>query len=301
MSNSNPIAQPPFNATFMGVAVGAANHYGSSLAPMELYCESGFAFALNIAPDLCPSGPYCWNHESVLKNLRQLGLNFKYLPLGKNASNRNNIVEDAMNATREAVLSVESLEHQLVARMNQEEFELAMPWGPDADACIHRVAIADLPKDEPPIFGFYRIDKGDLASKRQRVLQGLECALEMHTNSAEFQSEGYRFGLSAYEVWSDALQANEFNGHGHWWNSQVWSECRSVASQYFSNWEFGDCKETRSLAKSFSEVSDFLSKAAPHELGNMEKAALVQEAAAVEAGTPALLRDLISKWDATKQ
>ncbi|MCY3885222.1 MAG: hypothetical protein OXG24_09970, partial [Gammaproteobacteria bacterium] len=83
--------------------------------------------------------------------------------------------------------------------------------------------------------------------------------------------------------------------------SQVWSECRSVASQYFSNGDFDECDETRSLAKIFSEVSDLLNKAAPHELDNKEKASLVQDAAAMEASTTELLRSLISKWDLAKQ
>ncbi|MCY3884302.1 MAG: hypothetical protein OXG24_05225, partial [Gammaproteobacteria bacterium] len=217
MSISNQITQPPYNATFMGVAVGAANHYGLNLTPMEFYCESGFAFALNIAADLCPSGPYCWNHESVLENLSQMGLNFKHLPLSYKTSNRNDIVEDAVSAAREAVLSIEALEHQLVTQANQVELELSLPWGPDVDACLSKVAIDDLHKDEPPIFGFYRIDKGNTVNKRMRVLQGLECALQMFTNSDRFQIEGYRFGPSAYQVWVDALRADEFNAHGHWW------------------------------------------------------------------------------------
>ena len=290
MSNSNSPQQPPFNATFMGVVVGAANHYGTSFSPKDYYCESGFAFALNVAPDLCPSGPYCWNHKAVLENLRQLGLEISYIPLdGKT------VIDDALCAVGEAVLSVEALEHQLVSNSDEEGLVLSMPWGPDGAACLKRVEFQDLQEIKPPIFGFYRIDRSNPAQKHVRVLRGLECALRMYDDSVDFQMDGYRFGPSGFEVWADALHSHKYDTHGNWWNAQVWSECRHVASEYFKNWELVACDETSSLAQTFSEVSSLLVKAGAHELDNDKKRTLVQRAAEVESRTPNLLRSLVGK------
>ena len=279
----------------MGVVVGAANHYGTNFGPKEYYCESGFSYALNIAPDLCPSGPYCWNHQSVVENLRQLGLSMTHTYLGDMSQSNNNVVENASRAAREAVLSVEGLEHQLVSHSDVEGLELALPWGPDGDACLKRVEYCDLQKKEPKVFGFYRIDKCDSSEKRTRVLQGLKCALKMYGEPSDFEMDGYRFGIGGLETWADALSSNEFNTHGNWWNAQVWSECRRVTSEYFSSWEFIECDETSLLAEKYSDVASLLSKAGDHELGNEDKRALVLQAAEVEANTPDILRGLVEK------
>lgn len=279
----------------MGVVVGAANHYGLSFVPRDFYCESGFAYALNVAPDLCPSGPYCWNHMHVLENLLLLGLRMTHISLGYSSDPNNDVAEEAARAAKESLLSVEALEHQLVSNSDEMGLELSLPWGPDGDACLRRVEFEDLRKKDPPIFGFYRIDSCDSAAKPVRVLRGLECALRMYEAAADFQTDGYRFGLAGFEVWADALRSGEFNTQGNWWNAQVWSECRHVASEYFNNWESRQYDETSSLAQQFSEVSSLLSKAGDQELDNDKKRSLVQQAGEIESHTPDLIRSLVEK------
>lgn len=284
----------------MGVVVGAANHYGTNFEPTEYYCESGFAYALNIAPELCPSGPYCWNHQSVVGNLRQLGLSMTHTYLGDSSSSSNDVVGKASSAAREALLSIEGLEHQLVSHSDERGLNLSLPWGPDSAACLNRVEYEDLRKQELQVFGFYRIDSCDPAEKRIRVLQGLECALRMYRESSNFEVDGYRFGLGGLESWADALSSNEFDPHGNWWNAQVWSECRRVASEYFSNWEFIKCDETNLLAQKYSDVANLLSKAGDQELDNESKRTLVLQAAEVEKSAPNVLRNLVERINEQK-
>lgn len=217
------------------------------------------------------------------------------ISLGYSSDPQNSIAIEAERAARESVLSVEALEHQLVSKSDKKGLELSLPWGPEGDACLKRVEFEDLKKKDPPIFGFYRIDRCDSATKPGRVLRGLECALRMYEAAADFQTDGYRFGLSGFEVWADALRSNEFNSHGNWWNAQVWSECRHVASEYFNNWELQECDETSSLAQQFSEVSSLLSKAGDQELDNDKKRSLVQQAGEIESHTPDLIRSLVEK------
>ena len=295
MPDANQPKQPPYNATFMGVVVGAANHYGTNFEPTEYYCESGFAYALNIAPELCPSGPYCWNHQSVVGNLRRLGLSMTHTYLGDSSPSSNDVVGQASSAAREALLSIEGLEHQLVSHSDERGLDLSLPWGPDSAACLNRVDYEDLRRQELQVFGFYRIDSCDSAEKRIRVLQGLESALRMYREPSNFEMDGYRFGLGGLESWADALSSNEFDLHGNWWNAQVWSECRHVASEYFSNWEFIECEETNQLAQKYSVVANLLSKAGEKELDNESKRTLVLQATEVEASIPSVLRDLVER------
>lgn len=279
----------------MGVVVGAAQHFESTISPVDFYCESGFAFALNIAPDLCPSGPYVWAHEAILQNLRHLGLKMKHVTLRKGFPNRSDAIVHAMRVVREAVLSVEALEHQLVTFADEEGLALSMPWGPEGDACLKTVSLKELQQEDSPVFGFYRIDKCNESNKRARVLKGLECALEMNNQSTNFQLDGYDFGPQGYTTWANALRSERFNAQGSWWNSQVWSECRQVASDYFKNWMWPQCDETRALAQVFSDVSRLLGEAGNRELASKRRAELVLQAAEVEATAANLLRCLLAQ------
>ena len=68
------VHQPPLNTTLMGVIKGAADYYGKDLSVPVLFGRTGHAFALNIAPGLCPSAPYVWNMEKLDRLLDNCGL-----------------------------------------------------------------------------------------------------------------------------------------------------------------------------------------------------------------------------------
>ena len=43
----------------------------------------------------------------------------------------------------------------------------------------------------------------------------------------------YGFGPDAYERWLAALESDDIDVHGNWWNASVWGECRAFAAEYF--------------------------------------------------------------------
>src|SRR5437762_12800203 len=70
----------PFQTTLMGAAQGVLDYYGSPITAPFLFGASGHAFLINIHPELCPSGPYCWNHARFDALLRNTGV--ERVPLG---------------------------------------------------------------------------------------------------------------------------------------------------------------------------------------------------------------------------
>ncbi len=290
------LEQPPFNATFMGVVVGAAKHFDSTVSVAEFYCESGFAFALNIHSEImCPSGPYCWNHAPVLERLKLLGLHGTYVGSdsdGDERERRISIEQLARKASDEAVASMEGLEHQLITSNDETSFNLAMPWGDDAPSCLPELSYESWRNQSANAFGFYRFDPCDDSVKRQRMLAGLECALEMYESPSAFQQDGYQFGLSAYDAWQNALDSDSYDKHGHWWNAMVWSECRNVASKYFQDWPGPSEECAQLLSNSFSKVGELMQTASPHELDRSKKKELIREAAECESTLPHLIREL---------
>ena len=282
----------------MGVVVGAARHYGSTISPQEFFCESGFAFALNIHFEICPSGPYCWSHVPVLDCLRNLGIAGSYMPAKGTSTETTplqNVIRDGQLAVRDAVLSVEGLDHQIVSDFDTEKFNLELPWGPDVPATTTQVLYKELQDNNTSVFGFYRFDSCEIAPKHIRVLAGLECALSMYNNSDQFPLEGYSFGLDGYNTWITALRSGSYEKQGHWWNSMVWSECRKFASEYFSDWQFSVTDETRSLAGCYEEVADLIGKASNHEISDSEKIGLVTQASELEQHAPHLLGQVVKQ------
>ncbi|MYF28707.1 MAG: hypothetical protein F4169_07555, partial [Gammaproteobacteria bacterium] len=73
------LTQPPYDTSLVGVVKGALDYYGIDTAPAETFVLSGHAFVINIHPELCPSGPYCWNQERFRDLLPNLGIRMEQL------------------------------------------------------------------------------------------------------------------------------------------------------------------------------------------------------------------------------
>ena len=295
------LTQPPLNTSFMGVVVGAAKHFGSKLSTMEFFVESGFAFALNIHPGICPSGPYYWNHESVFDSLQQLGLTITRITppeIPRTRESRLAIESQVRSGFEDAVVSMEGLDHQLVVNCDEDGFEFAMPWGPDAEACLPKISYADWRElESPPIFGFYRIEPCETSIEENRVRNALKNAIDMYENNATLAFDGYEFGLSAYNKWISTLKSGDFDQQGQWWNCMVWGECRFFAMEYFRNWPLPHTSETAELASHFGRISQSISDASKHDLDTQEKLNLLQDAFDVESRVPELLHKIASNLD----
>ena len=68
------LSVPPFQSTLMGVIKGVCDYYGYKLSDAMICGGSGQAFLMNIHEQLCPSGPYCWNHTPFYALLKNLGI-----------------------------------------------------------------------------------------------------------------------------------------------------------------------------------------------------------------------------------
>lgn len=303
MARSEPIveltlSQPSLNATFMGVILGTAQHFNTGLTGAEYYAESGYAFAVNIHPDLCPSGPYCWNHVPILNALRQLGIDggrLEFDAFANTFEDRCAIAERVQAGFKQGVVSMEGLEHQLIVECDSENMTFAMPWTEAIDSCMRELSWETwCSQKEPPPFGFYRFSASDVAPKEQRVLQAIKVALAVYDSPSEFEIEDYKFGPNAYAQWCDALQNPESDKHGQWWNCTVWSECRRFAAEYYHAWPLGPNVHASQLASIFKQSSDLMLKASPHDLSNEKKIDLIRQVETLEKQVPTLLRSLES-------
>ena len=112
----------------------------------------------------------------------------------------------------------------------------------------------------------------------------------------------YGGGLAAYDAWIDGIAHGGGNSHGNWWNGSVWSECRHMAGQYFS--ELADRYPASSpratvLAASYTTLGDLLHRVSDKALPAHEQTALLEKAKELETGCIPLLAELAEEIELT--
>ncbi len=285
--------QPPFDTSLLGVAVAAAEHYGLERTPAETFVLSGHAFALNIHPDLCPSGPYCWDFPRSLGLLANLGLEMRelgtLLPTADPGDKRRLEESVRQELERGAVCSLLHLDHQLVTGSDAESFVLARPWGPEPPSTPARLTFGTWAECQsgPPV-AFFRLGPCTPRSATPLV-DAVDFAIEAWRQPDGMTEAPYRFGPEGYDLWLAALGNGEIDEHGNWWNASVWGECRAFAGRYFGEGprdavpEWLDLAESRALGERYSAVAGRLRDVSDRTRSNRARHDLVAEARDIEA------------------
>ena len=237
MRVSTETRQPPFDTSLLGVAVAAAEHYGLERTPEEAFVLSGHAFALNIHPDLCPSGPYCWDFPRSLALLANFGLEMHglgtLLPTADPGDRRRLEERVCRELEGGAVCSLLNLDHQLVTVCDEGGFVLARPWGPEPPSTPARLTFGSWAECQsgPPV-AFFRLAPCSRRSATP-LADAVDFAIEAWRQPDGMTEAPYRFGPDGYALWLAALENGEIDEHGNWWNASVWGECRAFAGRYF--------------------------------------------------------------------
>lgn len=262
------MVQPPLNTSLMGVVQGVLNHYGTNIQPAEAYSCSGHAFFINIHDEICPSGPYCWNHESFLERLGNLGLAARVVGAFNPKEPESGVEIDAEVAraiTEGKVCSVLWMEHQLIIDMDEERYQLALPWSEMDVTPPHLTRDSWEEVQQGPPLVFLAFDQCDLASVENRRRCALEFAVQVWRDGQQLElNPQYGVGQRAYEKWKSGLASGFGENHGNWWNSMVWSECRRQAADYFSAWAqepTADGLQLRELSEKYGELAHLLGEA----------------------------------------
>lgn len=289
--------QPPWNSTFMGVYGGASSYYGLGLPSERLFVESGYAAALNLHPTLCPSGPYCWKHDSVIQGLANLGLQSTLLyAQWSDQPFDDTVLTQIQEAATSSSVYVMAMEFQLVDETREDDFTFTLPWGPGVPVCLETAKFDDLLHNRiENVFGWVQIEKIKPKSTEECVRTGLANVLDMYQNPKHYPYKGYSFGLVAYDIWIEALTKGEYDNHGHWWNAMVWSECRSQFANYFKQCTPFKFPETDQLIDLLKRSASHLATSADKDLTDAVKLENVREARLLEQSIPELVQEVFNR------
>jgi len=262
----------PFQTTLMGVIKGVLDYFETGTTAAMAFGGSGHAFLINVHNELCPSGPYCWKYDGFYPLVRNLGLEMTDLGFyhkGTSAHDREAIetrVKDFLDNYQPC--SLLNMENQIIYGYDDKGFLAAEPWQCPVDVAPARLTFGSWKElgDEVHVnfFVFRKVNRKDDATI---VRDSLRYALELFRHPENHRSDlRYGIGFAAYDNWARAA-ARHGGEHGNWWNAEVWSECRQMASAYFA--EIGARSEGEparlagTLSAAYKEISGLLK-----QLGN---------------------------------
>ncbi len=299
------LSMPSFATTLLGVVRGVLDYYGVSTTDATAFGGSGHAFLINIHEQLCPSGPYCWRYEEFYRLLGNLGLRAVELGFfdGDSGPAERAAVEEELRRRIQAGIpcSLMNMDHQLVVGYDESAFLLAQPWGDDCGvttpARLSFGSWSELGEEIHASFlAFERQAEGDRAAI---VADSLRYAVDLYRRPDRYALPGYGVGPRAYDNWLAAV--GEFgNSHGNWWNAQVWSECRAMASQYLAEIE-ASCpalaREAHHLAGEYKAIASGLARVGERQLDADQKRALLSELKAREEQAVASIEALLPELE----
>ncbi len=281
------LEQAPFNTTLLGVVRGVADFFEIDVSDAMLFGATGHAFVINIHEELCPSGPYCWNRERFHALLKNLGIEMVdrgFFGPESSAKEREKIESTLiMSVDRGLPCSLLNLENQLITGYYETEFATAQPWAAKMDFPPKYLTFGSWDEfGDKCHVNFYTFDRCDSIDRREVILASLDYAIDLFANPTSHTHEPYGMGFGAYSRFIEAVEAGHGSSHGNWWNGIVWTECRSMASQYFEEIaiDFVDlAEEAKDLAKRYASIAEDLSKVSDKEMDKDEKVALLQRIA----------------------
>jgi hypothetical protein len=280
----------PFNTTLMGVLKGVADFFDMTMSNAWLFGGSAHAFLINIHDQLCPSGPYVWNREPFFKLVRNLGIevtDLGYFSVKSTPAERGR-VEGSLRRSIDAgtPCSLLNMENQIIFGYDDLGFVVQQPW-PQMDFPPKTLTFGTWKElgDEFHI-NFFTFGKTKKADDRTVVRDGLSAAVDMARNPEHWRQEHYYVGIQAYDAWIKAVKDGFGGIHGNWWNGMVWSECRQMASDFFTEIatkrQGGISEAAEELRDQYGNLAKLLGRVKEKELASDEKIETLRDAQKVE-------------------
>lgn len=280
------LKQAPFNTTMMGVLRGALDYHGIPASDAFLFGASGHAFLINIHKELCPSGPYCWNHAPVLDLIANLGVRMTLLGFcdAAAAGGERARLEERVRALLDkgAPCSLVNMEHQLITGYDDAGFITAQPWPGCSEFPPARLTFGAWDElGDTFHVSFHSLTPVAPAQRSDAVQASLRYAVDLHRNPAAHTSVDYGAGPLAYANWVRAVEDGHGASHGNWWNAVVWAECRRHAAAYFEEiaGEYVAPDDAALLAREYRAIGDLLMRCSDRQASDHTKIELLDEAA----------------------
>jgi DNA-binding HxlR family transcriptional regulator len=264
----------------LGCIEGCLKYMKNTISTGWLYGGTGHAFVLNIAEDLCPSGPTAWRPLMLFQLAHNMGYEIKGVYAHKGQPDFPKLQEDAWDHVKTAIdndipcygWEVGGIpEYYVVSGYDDvgyyysgavgTEIEGPRKWqdvGTSDIGVLEMYSVLETPTSEPEVV----------------VKHALEKILHHTTNPDEWIFDGYTSGIPGYDVWIKAVKKGTAHSMGLAYNAVVWAECRKYGVEFLKEAKKRLSKEIRPLFETsidhYEEVSknlDRVTKLFPFAIG----------------------------------
>ncbi|TRO48595.1 hypothetical protein E2P65_02575 [Candidatus Bathyarchaeota archaeon] len=235
MKNLEGFAYHPAWVSHMGCLIGCARHLGLTATDSWIYGATGHAFAINISPDSCPSGPTAWNTAPLF----HLGKNVGYTPDGVFATRTQPDFREkqrqAYDHVRTAIdrghpcygWELDIAEFYLIDGYDEAGYHHRGPTSPDGAGPKPWQELGDT---EIGVLEVYSISPGTPAPPERTLRESIAFALEQ--SEGTYAHPNYTAGPPAYATWADGIRDASASPSGIAYNAQCWHECRHHAARF---------------------------------------------------------------------
>ncbi len=218
--------------SFVGCLEGCLRYLGSRVTVEWLYGATGRAFALNIHPALCPSGPTAWQPEDSMGY--NAGYRLESVTAHRAADNLAEPRRRAWDLVRRALdenvpcfgWEMAIPEYYVINGYDDKGYYFA---GPDAHEATMPKPWQSLSEGEIGWLEVHAVRLTEPADAATTVREALTYAVQFARDPSRWQVDGYQAGLAAYDAWIHALEQTKVDGFGLAYNAAVWHECRGMA------------------------------------------------------------------------
>ncbi|MFW9958040.1 MAG: hypothetical protein ACFFCT_08215 [Candidatus Odinarchaeota archaeon] len=265
MTIINGLAWKPRWVTHLGCIEGCLKYLKRKITTGWLYGGTGHAFILNIAKDLCPSGPTAWRTSM----LYELAPNLGYIIDGVFALRKNPAFPREQEKAWEHVkVSIDNDIPCYGWELEIPEFYVINGYndigyfysGPGHDEGTGPRLWSDVGNSQIGILEIYSIHSAETANPVKAIKESFERVLYHASNPSDLIFPNYRSGLAGYDWWIEAIENGSALSMGHSYNAAVWSECRKYAVEFLKEakrYVESDVKKLLDEARTSYEISAY--------------------------------------------
>ncbi|MBN2621358.1 hypothetical protein JXB22_09755 [candidate division WOR-3 bacterium] len=300
------IKQACFNTSLMGVIRGVLDYYGIKKSNGMAYGGSGHAFLINIHEVVCPSGPYCWKYDGFYRLLRNLGLQVTDLGFFhkdrkmEERKRMEDILRQHLDAKR--ACSTQNMDNQIIYGYDDRGFLLTQPWGSECDVTPATLTFGTWDEYGDEIHAIYLVYQMIQPADDETIIRdSLRYARDLAKNPKKYAFEKYTIGVEAYDVWIRAHEQGTAHAHGNWWNATVWSECRAMAAEYFTEigekYNGGVSAIGQELSVLYKDIAGLLYQVSDQEKPGAEKIPLLRQTKEKELGAVQKIEQFLQEFE----
>ncbi|TFG31347.1 ArsR family transcriptional regulator, partial [Candidatus Thorarchaeota archaeon] len=251
--------------THLGCVEGCLKYLKKKISTGWLYGGTGHGFVLNIARDLCPSGPTAWRTTMLYELASNLGYRVDGIFAQKSSPDFLKLQEEAWSHVRKCIddnipcygweLSVP--EYYIIYGYDDIGYYYS---GPGIEDGTGPKPWKEIGNSHIGILEMYSVHIEASEDHQKAIKDAFTKVLYHATNPDDIIFPNYRSGIQGYDWWIAAIKDGSAIAMGHSYNTAVWTECRKYAVEFLKEARKHVSSDVKHLINEAKESYDIVYK-----------------------------------------